>query len=110
MARSILLVAILGALFGIALSAGVDVLERFRIKRAIGTVVILAIVFGALAGIGSLVAPALQRQSRELIERFPQAIERIEGQLRRTPLSNAALTASQPKQAQATRAAPTLRG
>lgn len=99
LARSIVLIAILGVLFGIALSRAVDVLERFRIRRSLGAPIVLIVGLGVLVGAGFLVAPAIERQGRELIHRFPASIERIERQLGRKPLAKAALEASQPAQA-----------
>jgi predicted PurR-regulated permease PerM len=101
MTRSIILVVILSVLFAITVSRGVDVLERWRIRRAIGTILILAAVFGVLIGSGFVVAPALEQQTRELIQKFPAALRRVEAQIRRQPLAKAALDAATPPPAQA---------
>jgi predicted PurR-regulated permease PerM len=77
--RSVFLIGFFGVLLGIVLTAGVDRLQRFRIPRGIGAVLIVLLVFGALTGLGLLVAPQIGRQFGELRQQLPQAIERVEG-------------------------------
>lgn len=77
-AHALFFAAFLGVLFGLAIGAGVDKLERFRIPRALGAVLILFSVFGALGGTGALLAPTLREQGRELRERLPEAIDEVE--------------------------------
>ncbi len=65
-------------LFALAVSSGVDKLERFRIPRGMASAVI---VFGFLALLGGLVAwtaPVLREQSRELRTKLPQAIDNLD--------------------------------
>ena len=76
--RSVFLIGFFGVLLGITLSAGVDRLERFRIPRGVGAVLILLVFFGILTGIGFLAAPQISRQMGELRQQVPQAIERVE--------------------------------
>ncbi|HKH82441.1 MAG TPA: AI-2E family transporter [Gemmatimonadales bacterium] len=76
--RSIVLLAFLGVLFGVALTAGVNRLERFRIPRGIGAVLIVMAFLGALAGIGALTAPSITGQLRELKTQLPEAIGKIQ--------------------------------
>jgi predicted PurR-regulated permease PerM len=76
--RSVFLIGFFGVLLGIVLTAGVDRLQRFRIPRGIGAVLIVLLVFGALTGLGLLVAPQIGRQFGELRQQLPQAIERVE--------------------------------
>lgn len=92
--KSILLVVILAILFGVTLARGVDYLERWKIRRGLGTFVILVAVFGVLAGIGFAIAPNLEKQSKDLREKLPAALKRIEQQIKRKPLANAALQAT----------------
>jgi predicted PurR-regulated permease PerM len=92
--RSIILVVTLAALFGVTLAHGVDVLERWKIKRAFGTVLILLLVFGVIIGAGAMVLPTLQDQSSDIFKRFPAAVKQFEQKLRRKPLANAALSAT----------------
>ena len=77
-AYPLVFVTFLGALFGLAVSSGVDQLARFRIRRGVAAA---AIVFGFLALLGGLVAwtaPILREQSQELRVKLPQAIDNID--------------------------------
>lgn len=76
--RSIVLLTFLGVLFGLALTAGVDRLERRRVPRGVGAVLIVLAVFGALAGIGAATAPSITSQLRELKTQLPEAIGKIQ--------------------------------
>ena len=60
----LVLVAFLGVLFGLAVSAGVDRLERFRIPRGVGAALIVLAFFGLLVGFGAWLAPTLRRAER----------------------------------------------
>jgi predicted PurR-regulated permease PerM len=75
--QSIVLLTFLGILFGIALTAGVDWLERRRVPRGIGAVLILLAFLGTLAGIAAATAPSITGQLRELKTRLPEAIGQI---------------------------------
>jgi predicted PurR-regulated permease PerM len=77
--RPVVLLAFLGVLFGIALTAGVDWLERRRIPRGIGAVLIVLAFLGALVGIGAATAPSVTSQLRELKTQLPEAIRKIQG-------------------------------
>ena len=92
--KSILLVVILAILFGVTLARGVDYLERWKIRRGLGTFAILLAIFGALAGIAFAIAPTLEKQTKELQQKLPDALKRVEQQLKRKPLANAALQAT----------------
>lgn len=76
--QSIVLLTFLGVLFGIALTAGVDRLERRRVPRAIGAVLIMLAFLGILAGIGAVTAPSITGQLRELKTQLPKAIGQIQ--------------------------------
>jgi predicted PurR-regulated permease PerM len=76
--QSIVLLTFLGVLFGIALSAGVDRLERRRVPRAIGAVLIMLTFLGVLVGIGAATAPSITGQLRELETQLPKAIGQIQ--------------------------------
>jgi predicted PurR-regulated permease PerM len=78
MGRSVFLIGFFGVLLGITLSAGVDRLERLRVPRGVGAVLIVLLVFGALTGIGILAAPQISRQVGELRQQVPEALDRIE--------------------------------
>jgi predicted PurR-regulated permease PerM len=81
--RSVFLIGFFGVLLGIVLSAGVDRLERWRVPRGLGAVLILLLFFGALTGIGFLAAPQISRQVGELRQQVPAAIDRVEQWLQR---------------------------
>jgi predicted PurR-regulated permease PerM len=76
--RSVFLVGFFGVLLGIVLSAGVDRLERFRIPRGVGAVLIVLLFFGALTGVGVLAAPRIGGQMEEVKQQLPQAIDQVE--------------------------------
>ena len=76
--RSVFLIGFFGVLLGIVLSAGVDRLQRFRIPRGVGAVLIVLLVLGALTGVGLLVAPQIGRQFGELRQQIPEALDRFE--------------------------------
>ncbi len=77
-AQKIFLVAFLGVLMGLALSAGVDRLQRLRIPRGIGAAAIVIAFIGSLVGMGAWMGPTLREQSGELRAKLPQAIDRFE--------------------------------
>lgn len=77
-ANALFLVAFLGTLFGIAVSSGVDRLEKWRIPRGLGAAMIVLSFFGLLGGFGAAIAPTLRTQGAELRQRLPQAVDRVE--------------------------------
>lgn len=80
--RSVVLLTFLGVLFGIALTAGVNWLERRRVPRGVGAVLLVLGFLGVLAGLGALTAPSISGQLRELKTQLPQAIGKIQGWVR----------------------------
>ncbi len=74
----LVLTAFLGVLFGLAVSSGVDRLERLRIPRGLGAAAIVIGFFGLLVGFGAWMAPTLHEQGIELRRRLPDAIDRAE--------------------------------
>ena len=77
-ANALFLVVFLGILFSIAVSAGVDRLERLRIPRGVGAALIVLSFFGLLTGFGAWLAPTLRSQGAELRQKLPEAIDRVE--------------------------------
>jgi len=77
-ANALFLVTFLGLLFGIAVSAGADRLERLRIPRGVGAALIVLSFFGLLIGFGAWLAPTLRSQGAELRQKLPQAVDRVE--------------------------------
>jgi predicted PurR-regulated permease PerM len=77
-ANPLFLTAFLGILFGLAVSAGVDILARWRVPRGIGAALVVMSFFGLLVGFGAWMAPTIHRQGIELRRRMPDAIDRVE--------------------------------
>jgi len=77
-ANALFLTVFLGALFGIAVSAGVDRLQRFRIPRGMGAALIIIAFFGLLTAFGAWVTPTLRSQGTELRQKLPEAVDRVE--------------------------------
>jgi predicted PurR-regulated permease PerM len=75
----LLLTAFLGLLFGLAVEAGVDRLQRFRIPRGLGAAIIVLGFYGLLTGVGAWIAPTIREQGRELRSRLPEAVDKVEG-------------------------------
>ncbi|MDQ3223964.1 MAG: AI-2E family transporter [Gemmatimonadota bacterium] len=80
--RSVVLLTFLGVLFGVALSGGVDRLERKRVPRGVGAVLIMLGFLGILAGVGAATAPSITGQLHELKTQLPAAIGKIQGWVR----------------------------
>jgi predicted PurR-regulated permease PerM len=77
-ANALFLTIFLGILFAIAISAGVDRLQRWRIPRGIGAALIVISFFALLFGFGASMAPTLRAQGAELRLKLPQAVDRVE--------------------------------
>ena len=80
-ANPLVLAAFLGILFGLAVTAGVDRLQRFRVPRGLGAFIIVFGFLGLLAGFFAWSGPTLAEQSRELRNRLPEALDRIDSWL-----------------------------
>ena len=77
-ASALFLTIFLGILFAIAISAGVDRLQRWRIPRGLGAGLIVLTFFGLLSGFGAWMAPTLRAQGAELRLKLPEAVDRVE--------------------------------
>ena len=77
-AHALFFAVFLGMLFGIAVSAGVDHLQRFRVPRGVGAALIVLSFLGLLFGVGAWVAPTLREQGAELRQKLPEAIDRVQ--------------------------------
>lgn len=77
-ANPLVLTAFLGVLFGLAVEAGVDKLERFKIPRYVAAAGIVIGFYAALVGVGALLAPTIRQQMSELRVRLPQAVDELE--------------------------------
>jgi predicted PurR-regulated permease PerM len=82
-ARSVFFLAFLGVLFGITLSAGATWLQRRRVPRGLGVFLLVAALFGAIAGLGALAAPRITEQWEELRHQLPDALNQVEQWVRR---------------------------
>ncbi|HEX6250441.1 MAG TPA: AI-2E family transporter [Gemmatimonadaceae bacterium] len=76
--RALILTTFLGILFGIAVAAGTDRLERFRIRRGFGAPLIVLAFLALLGGFGTWIGPTVRDQSVELRTRLPEAIDKLE--------------------------------
>jgi predicted PurR-regulated permease PerM len=85
-AQSILIVAFLGVLLGLAMERAVDHLERIRIPRSAGAPIVLFAFLGILAGIFMFIGPSIRTQSRELSRELPKAMREVEGWISQTPM------------------------
>jgi len=77
-ANQLVLVAFMGVLFGLAVAAGVDKLQRFRMRRGIAAALVVIVFFAVLFGVGAWMTPTLRSQSVELRAKIPEAVDRIE--------------------------------
>jgi predicted PurR-regulated permease PerM len=82
-ANALVLTTFLAVLFGLAVSAGVDRLERLRIPRGIGAAMIVLSFFGLLTLLGLWMAPTLREQGSELRRRLPEAVDRVQDWINR---------------------------
>jgi predicted PurR-regulated permease PerM len=82
-ANALFLLIFLGILFAIAISAGVDRLQRLGVPRGLGAALIVVTFFAMLGGFGAWMAPVLRSQGVELRVKLPQAVDRVEEWLNR---------------------------
>jgi predicted PurR-regulated permease PerM len=82
-ANALFLTIFLGVLFAIAVSAGVDKLQRWRVPRGVGAALIVLAFFAVLIGVGAVVAPVLRSQGAELRVKLPEAVDRVEAWINR---------------------------
>ena len=68
----------LGVLFGLAVSSGVDRLERYRIPRGLASALIVFTFLGFLVAVVAWSAPTLRQQSQELRAKLPQAMDNVD--------------------------------
>ena len=75
---SLLFLVFLATLFGLAVGRGVDVLERFRIRRGIAAALIVLGTLGTIGGVLAWTAPTLIEQGKQLQTEFPEAIHKLQ--------------------------------
>ena len=77
-AQHLVMAIFLGVLFGLAVTSGVDRLQRWRVPRGVGAALIVFGFVGLLGLFGAWMAPTLRTQSRELRTKLPEAVDKIE--------------------------------
>jgi predicted PurR-regulated permease PerM len=80
-AHPVVFLFFLGVLFGLPLAQGADQLKKRGIPRGIGVALILTVFLGLLTAGGVGMAPILRAQSKELQERLPEAMDKIDAWL-----------------------------
>ena len=80
-AHPVVFLFFLGVLFGLPLAQGTDWLEKRRIPRALGAAIILTVFLGLLTAGAVGMAPILRAQSKELQDRLPEAMDKIDAWL-----------------------------
>src|SRR5712675_1057375 len=80
-AHPVVFLFFLGVLFGLPLAQGTDWLEKRRIPRSIGAALILTVFLGLLTAGAVGMAPILRAQSKELQDRLPEAMDKIDAWL-----------------------------
>ena len=80
-AHPVLFLFFLGVLFGLPIAQGADWFEARKIPRGAGVAIILTVFLGLLIGGGVGMAPILRAQSRELQQRLPEAMDKIDAWL-----------------------------
>ncbi|HVS61650.1 MAG TPA: AI-2E family transporter [Gemmatimonadaceae bacterium] len=80
-AHPVIFLFFLGVLFGLPIAQGADWLGKRRVPRGIGVALILTVFLGLLIGGGIGMAPILRAQSKELQQRLPEALDKIDAWL-----------------------------
>jgi predicted PurR-regulated permease PerM len=76
--RTLILTVFLGVLFALAVSAGVDRLQAWKVPRGIAAPLIVFVFIGLVAAFGSWIGPTVREQTTELRTKLPQALEKLE--------------------------------
>ncbi|HEY8832535.1 MAG TPA: AI-2E family transporter [Gemmatimonadaceae bacterium] len=80
-AHPVIFLFFLGVLFGLPISQGADWLAKRGVPRGLGVALILTVFLGLLIGGGIGMAPILRSQSKELQQRLPEALDKIDAWL-----------------------------
>lgn len=80
-AHPVIFLFFLGVLFGLPLAQGADWFEKRKIPRGVGVAIMLTLFLGVLTAGGEGMAPILRAQSRELQQRLPEAMDKIDAWL-----------------------------
>lgn len=76
--RTLVLTVFLGVLFALAVSAGADRLQRWKIPRGVAAPLIVFAFVGLVAAFGSWIGPTVREQTAELRTKLPEALEKLE--------------------------------
>jgi predicted PurR-regulated permease PerM len=76
--RTLVLTVFLGVLFALAVSSGVDRLQRWRVPRGLAAPLIVLAFVGLLAGFGTWIGPTVREQTIELRIKLPEALGKLE--------------------------------
>lgn len=76
--RTLVLTVFLGVLFALAVSAGADRLERWRVPRGIAAPLIVFTFVGLVAAFGGWIGPTVRQQTMELRTKLPEAVGKLE--------------------------------
>ncbi len=77
-ANSLVFVVFLGVLFGLAVAAIVDKLERFKIRRGVASALVVLAALGGIGGVGAFIAPTLTDQLGVLRQQLPAALDKLD--------------------------------
>lgn len=75
--RDILAILFVSLIFASAVDTWIDKLQRYRIPRAIGILLIYIIALGILSGVIILIIPAISGQVLEIAKRFPTYYDKV---------------------------------
>jgi predicted PurR-regulated permease PerM len=81
--RMLILLTVLGVLLGLAATPAVDWLEKRRIKRGVGSPMVVLGVILAIGGVGLWSAPTIVSQVEGLRQQVPAAIDKLDVYLER---------------------------
>ncbi len=76
--RTLVLTVFLGVLFSLAVGAGADRLQRWKIPRGLAAPLIVFAFIGLVAAFGSWIGPTVREQTMELRTKLPEALEKLE--------------------------------
>ena len=76
--RTLVLTIFLGVLFALAVSSGVDRLQRWKVPRGIAAPLIVFAFVGLVGAFGSWIGPTVREQTTELRTKLPEALEKLE--------------------------------
>jgi predicted PurR-regulated permease PerM len=76
--RTLVLTVFLGVLFALAVSSGVDRLQRWKVPRGIAAPLIVFVFVGLVGAFGNWIGPTVREQTTELRIKLPEALGKLE--------------------------------